>query len=114
MDVTTKRIYSPVAPDDGYRVLVDRLWPRGVSKAEADLDLWLRDVAPSPELRTWWDHDPGKLAEFSARYDAELDHNPAATELRLVTQEHPRITLLYAARDPRVNHAQVLMAYLEA
>lgn len=112
MDVTTKRIYSPVSPDDGYRVLVDRLWPRGVSKAAASLDLWLRDVAPSTELRTWWDHDPGKQEEFAARYDAELDHNPAVDELRQAVQDHPRVTLLYAARDPHMNHAQVLLDYL--
>ncbi|MFI2752510.1 DUF488 domain-containing protein [Cellulomonas sp. P22] len=112
MDIRTKRVYAAPSGDDGYRVLVDRLWPRGVRKADAELDLWLRDVAPSPALRTWWDHDPAHLAEFAARYDAELDHNPAVDELRRVAHDHPRVTLLYGARDPHVNHAQVLADYL--
>lgn len=67
-----KRIYEPAAPRDGYRVLVDRLWPRGISKAKARIDLWLREIAPSTELRKWFDHDPAKWQEFCARYRAEL------------------------------------------
>jgi uncharacterized protein YeaO (DUF488 family) len=107
-----KRVYDAPDPDDGFRVLVDRLWPRGLSRAAAALNLWLKDVAPSPGLRTWWGHDPARLDEFAARYRAELDANPAVAELRQLLETHPRVTLLYAARDPRVNHAAVLRSYL--
>ena len=94
-----KRIYDDAAPDDGCRVLVDRLWPRGVSKERAELDRWLQDVSPSPELRRWWDHDPDRLDDFAARYRAELDGNPAVDELRELIAEHATTTLLYGARD---------------
>jgi uncharacterized protein YeaO (DUF488 family) len=110
--VVIKRVYLPAEHADGYRVLVDRLWPRGVSKQAAELDLWLKDVAPSPELRTWFDHRPERLEDFAARYSAELDGNPAVASLREVIAEHPLVTLLYGARDPRVNHAAVLLEYL--
>ncbi|HVW23339.1 MAG TPA: DUF488 domain-containing protein [Candidatus Saccharimonadales bacterium] len=107
---TIKRIYDEPAVGDGYRVLVDRLWPRGVSKERAALDLWCKDIAPSPELRTWFNHDPSLFEEFAARYQTELDGNPAVAELRALDQPH--ITLLYAAHDPKVNHALVLCDYL--
>lgn len=107
-----KRIYEPADPADGFRVLVDRLWPRGVSKARADLGLWLKEVAPSTELRTWWDHDPARLAEFTARYRAELDQNPAVGELVDILDSHPVVTLLYGAHDPVLNQAAVLRDYL--
>lgn len=112
MTVVIKRVYLPAEHSDGYRVLVDRLWPRGVSKQAAELDLWLKDVAPSPELRTWFGHLPERFDEFAARYDAELDENPAVASLREVIEEHAMVTLLYGARDPRVNHAAVLLQYL--
>jgi uncharacterized protein YeaO (DUF488 family) len=112
MDVRVKRVYSSPAPDDGFRVLVDRIWPRGISKADAALDLWLKDVAPSTELRQWFGHDPERMTEFTARYTAELDTNPAATELRALVASHERITLVYSARDERHNHAAVLADYL--
>ncbi|WP_192496655.1 DUF488 domain-containing protein [Pseudoclavibacter sp. CFCC 13796] len=108
-----KRIYEQPAESDGFRVLVDRLWPRGVSKARAHLDLWLKDAAPSPELRTWWNHDPARLDEFAERYRQELESNPAVDQLRSVEREHPTVTLLYAARDPKVNHALVLRDFLQ-
>ncbi|MCL2453880.1 MAG: DUF488 family protein [Micrococcales bacterium] len=111
-ELRTRRVYDPPASDDGCRVLVDRLWPRGVSRERASLDTWLKDVAPSPGLRTWWGHDPERLAEFTERYRAELDHNPAVDTLTGLRREHPRVTLLYAARDPRVNHAVVLRDWL--
>jgi uncharacterized protein YeaO (DUF488 family) len=107
-----KRVYDDPAPDDGYRVLVDRLWPRGLSKAQAEIDLWLKGVAPSPDLRTWWNHDPERLDEFTKRYRDELDDNDTIAELRTVIAEHPVVTLTYGARDPRVNHAAVLLDYL--
>jgi len=107
-----KRIYDPPTPDDGYRILVDRLWPRGVRKDAAALDLWLKDIAPSPELRTWFAHDPAKFADFTHRYQAELDHNPAVAQLRDLIRAHSTVTLLYAAKDPAINHAVVLRDYL--
>jgi uncharacterized protein YeaO (DUF488 family) len=111
-DVLIKRVYDPPTPDDGYRVLVDRLWPRGVSRDRAELDAWLKDIAPSPQLRTWWGHDPAELDEFTRRYRAELNRNPAVDELRESLEQHPRVTLMYAARDQNVNHAAVLRDYL--
>lgn len=107
-----KRIYEPAGPDDGFRVLVDRLWPRGISKEEAALGLWLKEIAPSTELRTWWNHDPARLGEFTARYRAELDQNPAVAELTAVLDAHPVVTLLYGARDPVLNQAAVLRDYV--
>jgi len=109
-----KRIYDDPAATDGYRVLVDRLWPRGVSKQRAALGAWLKDVAPSPELRTWFGHASERFAEFTARYTAELQVNPAVDQLRTLAHEHSTVTLLYAAHDPLVNHARVLQAYLQA
>ena len=113
---TVKRIYDAPAPDDGYRVLVDRLWPRGVSKARADIDLWLKEIAPSTELRRWFHEDvsiEGEVFdEFRTRYEHELDTNPAVAELRTLTEDHPVVTLLVGARDPEVNHARILIDYL--
>lgn len=101
MGIAIKRIYeSPEAPD-GYRVLVDRLWPRGMTKERAALDLWMKDVAPSPQLRKWFGHDPARFAEFRAQYIAELDANAAAEELLRICAEYPDVTLLYAARTLR-------------
>lgn len=112
MDVRVKRVYAPPAPGDSFRILVDRIWPRGISKAGAALDLWLVGVAPSTRLRTWFGHDPERMAEFTARYAAERDTNPAATELRALAAVHDRITLVYSARDELHNQAVVLAAYL--
>jgi len=108
-----KRVYEAPEREDGFRVLVDRLWPRGLRKERAELDLWCKDVAPSPGLRTWWDHDPARAEEFAARYRAELDAGPALAELLAAAEAHPVTTLLYAARDPEVNHARVLRDVLE-
>lgn len=113
---TVKRIYDAPAPDDGYRVLVDRLWPRGVSKERADIDEWLKDVAPSTELRRWFHQNPPGdevLDEFRHRYEHELDANPAVDALRELGRTHPTVTLLVGARDPDRNHATVLQHYLE-
>jgi uncharacterized protein YeaO (DUF488 family) len=113
MAIAIKRVYEPADPGDGFRVLVDRLWPRGESRERAAIDLWLKDVAPSPELRRWWNHDPARMDEFAARYDAELDENPAVATLRAVAEEHAVVTLLYGAKDPYVNHARVLLEHLD-
>lgn len=110
--IQIKRIYEEPAGSDGTRVLVDRLWPRGVSKERAALDLWLKDIAPSPELRMWFDHKPERFAEFSARYQDELSRNPAMTTLKELIEKATNVTLLYAAKDPEVNHAIVLLNYL--
>ncbi|MGO4249625.1 DUF488 domain-containing protein [Paenarthrobacter sp. RAF54_2] len=107
-----KRIYDEPTDDDGFRVLVDRLWPRGVSKDKAHLDLWLKDVAPSPPLRTGFAHMQERFADFRQQYEAELDGNPAVPTLLELAASNPRVTLLYAARDPQVNHAAVLRDFL--
>ncbi|WP_449283761.1 DUF488 domain-containing protein [Leucobacter sp.] len=116
MDVRIKRVYEPAEPGDGFRVLVDRLWPRGVSKERAELDLWDKDVAPSPELRKAWHaepdgHDPEHFAAFAADYRRELAQGDTAEALgRLagLAREHSPLTLLYGARDHEANHAVVL------
>lgn len=111
MAVSIKRIYDPAASADGTRILVDRLWPRGVSKARAKLALWMKEVAPSPRLRIWFNHRPERFSKFSRRYKEELAGNPAVAELRkLARREH--VTLLYAAHDPKINHAAVLQSIL--
>ena len=112
MAARIKRVYEKPGPDDGYRVLVDRLWPRGVSKEGAELDEWLKDVAPSPELRTWFGHRPERFAEFSERYAAELDGSPALAHLRGLVEDHDTVTLVLAAKDPEHNHGLVLLDQL--
>jgi uncharacterized protein YeaO (DUF488 family) len=112
MPIVAKRIYEPAKNTDGYRVLVDRLWPRGVSHQKAALGEWLKDIAPSTELREWFGHKPERFAEFKKRYHAELLNNPAVKHLRDLTRQHKTITLLYAAHDPKINHAEVLVDYL--
>ena len=110
--MSIKRIYDEAAADDGYRVLVDRLWPRGVSKERAQLDEWLKDVAPSPDLRVWFGHEASRFDEFSARYEEELLHNSGVEHLREIIKQHQKVTLLYGAKDPKVNHAVVLRDFL--
>jgi len=112
--IQIKRIYDTPAASDGFRVLVDRLWPRGVAKERAALDLWFKDIAPSPELRTWFGHKPERFAEFQARYVDELSQNTDAVKtLEDLQAKHKTLTLLYAAKDPVVNHAVVLQKFLE-
>ena len=110
--IRIKRVYEIPAKDDGFRVLVDRLWPRGVSKERAALDQWLKNIAPSQELRLWFGHRPEKFAEFTARYIDELHQNPAVEDMRQLHEQHKQITLVYAAEDTKVNHALVLQRYL--
>ena len=106
-----KRIYEPAAAADGYRVLVDRLWPRGVSHERAALDLWLKEIGPSTDLRVWYGHQEDRFPEFARRYTAELVTNPAVAQLRSLIASHPVTTLLYAAKTP-LNEAAVLADYL--
>jgi uncharacterized protein YeaO (DUF488 family) len=107
-----KRIYDDAEDDDGYRVLIDRLWPRGVSKERARLDLWLKEIAPSPPLRTEFAHMKERFADFRRSYQAELEQNPAVEQLLELAAGKERVTLLYGARDPEVNHARVLLEFL--
>lgn len=107
MDLRRKRVYDAPSPEDGARVLVDRLWPRGVKKETARLDAWLREVAPSHELRKWLHADASRWDDFQQRYRAELRDNPAVEQL-LTMLTRGRVTLLYGARDPDRNHALVL------
>jgi uncharacterized protein YeaO (DUF488 family) len=107
-----KRAYEPADPGDGRRVLVDRIWPRGVSKAEAHIDDWLKEVAPSTALRKWFGHKPERWAEFRKRYREELKANPAVEELRRIMAERP-VTLVYGAKDKAHNQAVALAEYLQ-
>jgi uncharacterized protein YeaO (DUF488 family) len=108
-----KRAYEEPSPQDGERILVERLWPRGLTKARAAVDLWLKDVAPSPELRRWFAHDPAKWEEFERRYRQELEGNPEAVELLRQKAKRVTVTLVYAARDPEHNSARILKELLE-
>ena len=108
LDIRLKRAYEPPAPEDGRRILVDRLWPRGLRKADAAIDCWLKDIAPSTELRLWFGHDPARWEEFRRRYRAELSAHPdPLNELRTMALEG-RLTLVYSARDELHNDAVVL------
>lgn len=112
-ELRIKRVYEPASPDDGYRVLVDRIWPRGESKEKADLDLWLKEIAPSTELRKWFGHDPDKWDEFRTRYRAELDNNAqVVAELREIIKTHPVVTLVYSAKNEADNQAVALREYM--
>lgn len=113
MGIRVKRIYLPPDAADGVRVLVDRLWPRGVRKEAAALDGWVREVAPSPTLRRWFGHDPSRWETFRHRYAAELDTLGEYWRPLAMQAQHRPLTLLYAARDEEHNHALVLKAYLE-
>lgn len=106
--VHVRSVRDAPAKGDGHRVLVDRLWPRGVSKEDAALDDWLKDVGPSSELRTWFGHDPDRFAEFAERYEAELRDSSAWKELQRIVAEHGRVTLLFGASDREHNQAVVL------
>jgi len=113
--IQIKRIYDPPAPEDGTRILVDRLWPRGVSKERARIGEWMKDIAPSPELRTWFGHRPERFAEFSEKYMEELSSDPVRIALadRIAeTASRGAVTLVYAAKDPVHNHAAVLLQWL--
>jgi len=103
-----KRVYEPAADSDGFRVLVDRLWPRGLSKQRAALDEWWADIAPSTALRNWFHHDPVRWDEFGRRYRAELRSHAAQLQALRRRARQQRVTLLYGARDRHINHATVL------
>ncbi len=113
MNIKIKRVYEKPGDEDGFRILVDRLWPRGLTKEKAAVDLWLKDIAPSTELRKWFNHDPEKWNEFKKRYFNELKENKAPV---LVLKDHLKnktVTLLYAAKDTDHNEALVLSNLFE-
>jgi uncharacterized protein YeaO (DUF488 family) len=110
--IALKRIYDEPSGDDGFRALVDRLWPRGVKKEEAGLDLWLKEVAPSDELRKWYGHDAGRWNEFKKRYFRELKDHPEEIGILLARAEGGKLALLYAAKDEEHNNAVALKEYL--
>lgn len=112
MPILLKRAYEAPAASDGQRVLVDRLWPRGLTKARAGIDLWLKEVAPSTALRRWYGHDPARWEAFRQRYRTELEAHPALDALRAQARQGT-ITLVYAARDAQHTHALVLRELLE-
>ncbi len=116
MQVATKRAYEPPSDDDGERILIDRLWPRGVTKERARIDLWLKDVAPSRELRTWYGHDVEKYDEFRRRYQAELAEEPGASALALLREHAARgpVTLIFAAKSAEYCNASALSELLTA
>lgn len=113
MPILLKRAYDPPEPSDGFRILVDRLWPRGVAKESAQIDLWLKEIAPSTALRKWFDHDPLKWLEFRDRYLQELRHRPETVEQLVAHLRRGVVTLVYGAKDREHNHAVALKEYLE-
>ena len=116
-DIRCRRIYDEASPGDGFRVLVDRLWPRGIKKADAALDLWAKDISPSQDLRIWFAHDLQKYAQFGELYSDELSVNPAAAEFAALCAsklEAENVTFLYAAKDTEMNNATVLRTWVMA
>lgn len=113
MLIQLKRAYETASEDDGCRILVDRLWPRGLSKQNAKFDLWLKEIAPSTELRKWFEHDPEKWDEFRKRYDQELDNHPDVVNHLADLMKQQPVTLIYGTKDREFNQAVALKEYLE-
>lgn len=113
MTISLKRAYEPPAASDGYRILVERLWPRGVAKRDAKIDLWAKEAAPSTALRRWFGHEPAKWSEFKRRYFRELRARPAALKAVLERVRAGRVTFVFAAREPRFNNAIALKQFVE-
>ncbi len=111
--IKIKRVYEEAQAADGQRFLVDRLWPRGVKKDSLDIKAWIKDVAPSNELRKWYSHDPQRWDEFRERYFEELDSQPQSWQPLLEAARHGDVTLLYASRETQINNAAALREYLE-
>ena len=110
--IRTKRVYDPAARSDGRRILIDRLWPRGLSKTAAKIDFWAKSVAPSTELRRWYGHEPAKWQEFRRRYFAELDANPAGVAELRAQFGTGAVTLLFGSKETQLNNASALREYL--
>lgn len=111
--IKIKRAYEPIEKSDGFRILVDRLWPRGIKKEDAHFDVWLKEIAPTNELRKWFNHETEKWDEFAKKYMAELKVSPALEELLTLVDKHRIITLVYGAKDEEHNQAIVIKEYLE-
>ena len=112
--IKIKRVYDKPDTNDGVRILVDRLWPRGISKQAARIDQWLKDVAPTPALRQWFSHDPAKFQEFKQAYRGQLRRKRAILpDIKRLARQHGVVSLLYAAKDPQCNNAVVLRDYLK-
>ena len=111
--IQLKRIYDPPSELDGFRILVERLWPRGISKERAHIDLWLKEVAPSAELRKWFSHDPARWEEFQERYRKELEVNPAVEQLLHLLRKEAAVTFIFAAHDVQRNSATLLKGFIE-
>lgn len=114
MTIRIKRAYAPPEPGDGFRILIDRLWPRGLAKDSARIDLWLKEIAPSSELRKWFNHEPKRWQSFRTKYFREIDSNPEALAVLLDHVGKRPVTLVYAAREERYNDAVALSDYLSA
>ena len=114
MKIAIKRVYEPSSPEDGQRILVDRLWPRGISKAHARIDHWAKETAPSNELRKWYKHDRAKWREFKRRYFMELDSVPDAVQSLRDSALSGRVTFLYSSKERELNNAVALREYLES
>ena len=114
VEIRTKRVYEAKARSDGRRILIDRLWPRGLTKADAAVDFWARGIAPSHELRRWYQHAPAKWPEFRKRYFAELDANPGGIAELRANLGHGPVTFLYSSKETRLNNATALAEYLES
>lgn len=112
--IKVKRVYATPGPDDGTRILVDRLWPRGLTKEQARIDLWLKDIAPSNELRKWYGHDPDKWAEFRKRYFRELGTVAEAVEVLLERVRGGPVTFLFSSKELDINNARALKEYVES
>lgn len=112
-DIHIKRIYDKPAEVDGFRILVDRLWPRGLTKQAASINLWLKNIAPSNELRHWYSHEPEKWQEFQKRYRQELKANPESVKLLKEKIKEGPATLLYSSKEPKLNNAAALAQFLE-
>lgn len=113
MKLLIKRVYDAADEADGTRILIDRLWPRGISKKTARIDLWLKDIAPGTELRKWFAHDPEKLEVFAIKYSRELKQNPSPVHELKQYMKRGKVTLVYGAKDPACNHALVLQTFMK-
>jgi uncharacterized protein YeaO (DUF488 family) len=114
MKIDIRRVYEPPSPEDGRRILVDRLWPRGLTKADARIDYWAKETSPSNELRKWYKHDPANWEEFKRQYFAELDSLPDAVQSLLDNVLGGKVTFLYSSKEKELNNAVALREYLES
>ncbi|WKZ67413.1 MAG: DUF488 family protein [Flavobacteriales bacterium] len=114
MNIKTKRVYEQAGSNDGFRILVDRLWPRGLSKEDAEIDLWLKSIAPSNELRKWFNHDHGKWPEFKRRYFSELDLNGDVVSELLSHVKRDHVSPLYSSKEQEYNNATALKEYINS